>query len=269
MALSSYVPLAIRATAHGEMIFLPQDTFVGRSLACYGQYSEREAEAFRRLLRPGMTALDIGANIGYFTVTMAKLLGAQGRVHAFEPQRLLHRLLCANLAVNACHNATCYLAAVGRESGAALMPRPNYQENANFGGVELAGAGAEIETQVVAIDDLDLPACDFIKVDVEGMEKQALEGAVRTIARCQPLLWVENDRVASARGLVEFIESLGYEAYWQVTPLFEPDNFAHNPENVFGRQSSFNLLAKPAARDLAIHAPRCTPENPTLPGMAV
>lgn len=262
-----YVPLAIRSTAHGEMIFLPQDTFVGRSLACYGQYSEREAEAFRRLLKPGMTALDVGANIGYFTVTMAKLVGAQGRVYAFEPQRLLHRLLCANLAINGCANAVCCLAAVGRASGVATMARPNYQESANFGGVEMGGG--EIETEVVAIDDLGLAACDFLKVDVEGMEKQVLEGAVRTIARFQPLLWVENDRIASARELVEFIESLGYEAYWQVTPLFEPDNFARNPENVFGRMSSFNLLAKPAGREVTVRGPRCTVENPTLPGMAV
>lgn len=265
---SSFIPLGIRNTAHGEMIFLPQDTYVGKSIACYGQYSEEEAEAFARLLKPGMTAVDVGANIGYFTVVMSKLLGPSGRTYAAEPQRLLFRILCANLAMNGCANASCFMVAAGRQAGAAWIPRLSYREERNYGGVAVGGA-AGVETRMIAIDDLQLNACHFIKVDVEGMEKQVLEGALQTIGQFQPLLWVENDRAETARELVDFIYSIGYDAYWQINALFNPGNFDGNHENVFGRLSSFNLLCKPASHPLPFRAERCTPDNAVAPGMVV
>src|SRR5262245_39737354 len=85
---------------HGRFFFHGQDEVVGRSLARYGEYSEQEVTVMQKVLRPGDTAIDVGANIGALTVPMAKIVGPSGRVIAYEPGResaaLLHRNLAAN-----------------------------------------------------------------------------------------------------------------------------------------------------------------------------
>ena len=94
-------PMRLAACRHGTMLFNAGDIYIGASLAAYGEFSEGEVALFRQLLRPGMTALDVGANIGAFTLPMARLVGATGRVIAWEPQRIVVQTLCANLALNA------------------------------------------------------------------------------------------------------------------------------------------------------------------------
>jgi hypothetical protein len=79
-------------------------------------------------------------------------------------------------------------------------------------------------------------------VDVEGMEPAVLRGARGTIEKHRPVLYVENDRPASSRDLIALIQSLGYRLYWHLPPLFNPDNWYGNPENVFGNVVSVNML---------------------------
>jgi len=95
---------------------------------------------------------------------------------------------------------------------------------------------------VTTIDSFNLPRCDFIKVDVEGMEIEVLKGATQTIARTRAFLYVENDRRDKAPALVRFIDSLGYDMFWHAPPLFNPDNYRKNTENVFGQIVSLNMF---------------------------
>jgi hypothetical protein len=74
------------------------------------------------------------------------------------------------------------------------------------------------------------------------MEQAVLEGAAQTIARCVPVLYVENDRRDRAADLVRTIDSLGYAMYWHAPPLFNPQNFRRNGTNVFGNTVSINML---------------------------
>jgi hypothetical protein len=101
---------------------------------------------------------------------------------------------------------------------------------------------------VMTIDGLCLPRCDFIKIDVEGMERAVLAGAVATIARCKPFLYVENDRADRSAELIRFLDRLGYAMYWHKPPLYNPKNYAGNPHNVFGGLVSGNMLC--AHRDV-------------------
>ena len=71
-------------TRHGIFTIFNEDELVGLSLATYGEYSEGEVEVFRKVLKPGDVAIDIGANIGALTIPMARLVGETGRVYAFE-----------------------------------------------------------------------------------------------------------------------------------------------------------------------------------------
>src|SRR5205823_11592949 len=115
-------------------------------------------------------------------------------------------------------------AAVGKAGGEILVPALDHTQDNNFGGVSLVGRGNGEPVPVLTIDGLALPACHFIKVDVEGMEQAVLEGAAQTIASCQPFLYVENDRPDRSAALVAAIARMGYALYWHKPPLYNADN---------------------------------------------
>jgi len=227
------------------MLYNVHDQYIGRSLDLYGEFSEGEVDVFRQIVKPGAVILEVGANIGAHTVFLARAAGPQGRVFAFEPQRIVYQTLCANLALNSITNVTCWHAAIGRASGEVRVPTIDYTQPNNFGGVALGGARAGEAVPVLTIDSLGLARCALIKVDVEGMEQEVVEGAVATLGRCKPLLYIENDRREKSASLIRSLDALGYTLFWHRPPLFNPHNFAGNPDNVFGRIISTNMLCCP------------------------
>jgi FkbM family methyltransferase len=178
----------------GMMLFNRHDQYVGASLRKYGECSIGETNLFGVLIQPGMTVLEIGANIGMHTIDLSRLAGPTGAVHAFEPQRLVFQSLCANVALNSCANVFTYHTAVGAAAGSALVPWLDPNAGANFGGLSLLDAQQGERVSQIAIDQLGLDACDFIKVDVEGMEIEALLGAAATIARTRPIKSAERSK---------------------------------------------------------------------------
>ena len=134
----------------------------------WGEFSEGEVDLFRQVLRPGALVVEAGANIGAHTVPIAKLIGPTGHVWAFEPQRIVHQTLCANIALNSLTNVTALWAAVGREAGQLLVPTIDYARDNNFGGLGLEGRTQGEPVSVLTIDSLRLPRLDLLKADVEG-----------------------------------------------------------------------------------------------------
>lgn len=231
------------------MLYNVTDPHVGRSLDLYGEYSELESALFTLVLKPGMVAIDAGANIGCFTVIMAKKVGPDGLIFAIEAQRSIFQTLCANVALNMLPNVETIYAAAGAEAGNIVVPQINYFDDGYFGDVEL-GEYKEGETVPIAvIDALPLTACHLIKIDVEGMEGAAIEGAKETIAKFRPVLYVENDRKDKSKALIEQIMAADYRLFLHRPPLFNPDNFFGNPENVFGGMGSFNMICIPKSHD--------------------
>lgn len=80
------------------------------------------------------------------------------------------------------------------------------------------------------------------------MEREVLAGAHETIAKCRPVLYVENDREQHSAGLIDDLRQLGYRLWWHRPPLFEPANFKRNAENVFENIVSINMLCLPTER---------------------
>ena len=234
-----------KSCRYGTMIYNIHDTYVGRSLDMYGEFSEGEVELFRQTLRPDDIAVDIGANIGAHTLFMAKAVGTRGRVLAFEPQRIVFQALCANMAINSITNVYCHQVALGETSGSLIVPPLDYSQENNYGGLELGHFSQGETVPVRRLDELELPACRMIKIDVEGMEKRVLEGSVETIRRFRPALYVENDRKDRSANLIRYIDSLGYAMFWHTPKLFNSDNFFKNPQNVFGDVVSINMLCLP------------------------
>jgi hypothetical protein len=109
---------------------------------------------------------------------------------------------------------------------------------------------------VVPLDQLEVSKAKLIKVDVEGMELDVLAGAQATLARCRPILYVENDRAEKAEALVAQLQEYGYRMWWHTPPLYNPANFLANPHNVFGNIASFNMLCLPRESATAIQGMR-------------
>jgi FkbM family methyltransferase len=189
---------------------------------------------------------EIGANIGAHTVHLAQLVGSAGRVLAFEPQRVVFQILCANIALNEAFNVHAYHAASGSASGMLKVPYINYGFNdSNFGGVSLIDVAEGEDVRVIPLDTLPLPALRLLKIDVEGMEGAVILGARNQIMRHRPILYVENDRPGQSAELISLIEGLSYDLYWHFAYLFNQDNHAGVAENVFGNLASINLLCMP------------------------
>lgn len=227
---------------HGRMLFNIHDIYIGRSLDLYGEFSEGECDVFRQMIRAGATVLELGANIGSHTVQLAKLVGPTGRVIAFEPQRVVHQTLCANVALNDLLNVDCRQQAVGEKAGSVVVPPLDYTVDNNFGGLGLGSYTRGVSVPVVAVDDLELSACHFIKMDIEGMEREAILGSQRTIARFKPILYVENDRDDRSEALIQTLHGLDYAMYWHMPAMFNPQNFFGNTNNVFPGIVSKNMI---------------------------
>ncbi len=235
----------LKVCRHGMMLFNIHDVYIGRSLDLYGEWSEGEIDLFRQMLQPGMVVVEVGANIGAHTVFLAQAVAPNGCVLAFEPQRIVYQTLCANLALNHITNVQCVQAAVGSSPGELFVPPLDYHRANNFGGLGLGEFQSGERVPVFTLDSYGIRECALIKVDVEGMEKEVLEGARATIARCQPLLYVENDRPDRSASLIHLISSLGYNLHWHHIPFFNPNNFNGMAENVFDTITSINMICCP------------------------
>ncbi len=230
---------------YGLMVYSKYDIFIGRSLALYGEWSETEIDIFRQILHPGDVVVEAGANIGSHTIFLAQAVGLEGTVFAFEPQRLIFQTLCANLVLNDLTNVITRHAALGRETGVIRVPFIDYKKSNNFGGLELGGLGDGEQVEVQTIDSLQLPKCHLIKADVEGMELEVISGALETINRLRPIIYIENDRIEKSEELISLIQGMGYRLWWHISPLYNPDNFRGSKENIFQDINCINMLCFP------------------------
>jgi len=233
------------------MLFFANDPYLGRSLDVYGEFSEGEVRLFDQMVHPGMTIVDVGANIGAHTVFFARKTGPNGRVFAFEPQPALYHLLCANLALNLHYNVTAINGGLGSTTTRLTLPKVDYARGGNFGGVSL-GVGSGENVPVEPLDTYRLSACHVIKIDVEGMEREVLEGAQATLTEHRPLLYVENDRSEKSKQLIDWLLRADYRLYWDLPPLFNQENYFGHHENIFGNILSINILGVPRTSQLTI-----------------
>jgi FkbM family methyltransferase len=172
-------------------------------------------------------------------------------VLAFEPQRLLHQLLCGNVSLNMHSNVVAIHAALGSETGTIRVPRTDYANIGNFGGIALGDHQDGETVPVERLDSYNLKSCDLIKIDVEGMEQSVLQGARMILEKYQPLLYVENDRAEKSRDLIQWLMTNGYRLYWHLPRMFNPKNYFAEAMNVFGNTVSINMLCVPRSKTIS------------------
>ena len=235
-------PFVLVSTDHGSMIVNRNDyRMVGENQA-YGvgfqllnnsNFDPDEVgvalnilKARRELFGDGVVALDAGANLGVHTLEWARAMTGWGRVTAIEAQERVFYALAGNLALNNCLNASAIHAALGAEHGTLDIPVPNYLVPGSFGSLELKQRertefiGQNIDyspencfnVRLIPLDALEKGRVDFIKIDVEGMELEVLEGARQIIERCHPAMMIEAIKTDQS-ALFELLSGYGYRVY--------------------------------------------------------
>ena len=189
-------------------------------------YAVSLLELRRRYFGDGVVAIDCGANIGVHTIEWAKKMTGWGTVIAIEAQEYIYYALAGNIAINNCFNAKAIPAAVAADNGVLNIPMPDYLTPASFGSLELKqrennefigqninySAGSTTEVRAVTLDSLALERVDLIKLDIEGMELEALHGAMNLIQRHHPVLIVETIKTDEIK-LRTLLEKLEYQIF--------------------------------------------------------
>ncbi len=179
---------------------------------------EAEVDFVRALLAPGSRAIDVGANLGFYTVVLARSVGPAGRVWAVEPDRGITGLIAQSLAANALSTVSVLDVALGDFTGGAAIER---QVSPEFNVIRRTDGGGA-ETRVMRLDDMaaaeGLCDIDFIKLDAEGMETAILRGGGAFFARESPLIMTELRHGKQIQhDLLDALKALGYRL-WRYAP---------------------------------------------------
>ena len=230
---------------------------IDASLYYSGSFEPQAEKLMAAVVRPGMTVLDIGANIGYHTFRLAKLVGPLGFVVAVEPTSYAFDKLQRNLSLNNFNNI--HLAKVG------LADRDLGEIDVTFrSSFRLAGKD-EVRTERIRILTLDavvgnqlLTQVDFVKIDVDGYEGKVFAGATETLTRFRPTVffefWPDSVRANGddPSALIRLLFALGYQLSTE-DGVRTPDETSVMKAIPKGRW--INLLAAPASENIPVLLP--------------
>lgn len=158
-------------------------------------------------ISPGDVVVDAGAFIGDHTFAYCDAVGEFGTVHAFEPNPEAYECLTYN-----CPSARTYNVGLSNKK-----TKVNYAKDPNAGASRIVADSEDtLAVSTITLDSLKLPRLDFFKLDIEGYELYALKGALHTLRRTRPKLWIEINCGALAQNsctpsdVTDLLESLGY-----------------------------------------------------------
>jgi FkbM family methyltransferase len=176
----------------------------------------------KNLVRPGDQCIDIGAHLGYFTVELSRLAGANGHVYAIEPMSKFFNTLTDIVKSKDLKNITLYQYAMGGESGFVEMGIPKVNNMKKFAYARVKGSSTFLEyvesekVKNVYGDELFryLPGVDFIKCDVEGLEFAVIRSFLETIRKYRPVILCELGDPQDRKRLLELLFPFSYSLYY-------------------------------------------------------
>ena len=215
----------------GGKVFLHYREDLGLVALMSGGFERSEIEAAVRHARPGSVAIDVGANVGIFTIPLARAVGPDGRVLAFEPAPANVTRLVQNVALNGLENVDVHAVAVADRPGEVTLRLgvdPAFHSTTTVAEARAAGTTLTVrsETLDAVWAEAGAPAVSIVKVDTEGGELATLRGAERLFDRCRPTLLVEAKAEED-----ELDEWLGARGYGRTRPRgFADGNYLCVPE---------------------------------------
>jgi FkbM family methyltransferase len=151
--------------------YLENDKYIGQRIALE-KYESYETELILRQLEVGDVVVDVGANIGYYTILLADKIGKTGKVYAFEPDKINFEILLKNIKENNLKNIEAINVAIGSKRGKLKL----HKSKDNFGDHKLYGSDKDIEkVKIIRLDDyLKNFKIDLMKVDTQGWEPEVI-----------------------------------------------------------------------------------------------
>jgi FkbM family methyltransferase len=240
--------ITVANTRVGQIACYANDAMVGKSIISTGEWCWNEVLLLKKVIDPGSTVIDCGANLGHHSIAFASLVGRAGRVIAIEPSPMNLILLLLN--IQSSHFADIIRpvgAAATAQVGEVTLSRIVLGQSENYGGVHISGRTGDI-CEGLPLDTLSCPAgVSLIKCDVEGAELAVLRGGRSLIEKARPILFVEADDKGAFDSLVGFLDELNYAAYFVHMNAFRTDNFLQCSEDPFqGKGYSRNLFCVPS-----------------------
>lgn len=152
------------------------------------EWYRQDMAVLRPLVAPGMTVVDVGANLGFFSLMIAPLLRPDGRIVALEPSRRTFAKLSGTIARNGLDDV---VTAVNSGCAAAAGSATLHQVSASSGNATILADGGGEEIGLTRLDDLGLDSVGLLKIDTEGYESEVLKGGTRLLGESQPTLFIE------------------------------------------------------------------------------
>jgi FkbM family methyltransferase len=203
----------------GRLLVNPSDVGISKELLVYGVHEPAATAIMARLLRPGMTVLDVGANIGYYVLLEHRAVGPTGCVVAIEPAPRNAALLRENIALNALARVQVLDAAIGDRDGPGVL---HISSKSNWNSMLPIDGSSEgtVDVQMLRLDTvverLGLERIDLVRMDLEGYETTVFRGMAETLRRFRPTLVMElhprHVPVEELRELLSTLDGLGYVA---------------------------------------------------------
>ncbi len=240
----------------GQQIKVDLSSSVGRSIWFRGAYEPEVVTHIVRILRQGDAFIDVGANVGYFSLVAANLVGKEGEVHGFEPSRSVYELFKASIAANAAHNVHASPIALWSSSGMVRLAKHHNSGLTHVvSGAAPSGARGLEDAAAMTLDEyarsfIHRPI-KLVKIDVEGAEVHVLRGMTEILGSQRPHLIVEAaDWLLSRLGhgledMFALLEGYGYQAF---DLEGHATRSAGDARKVLGSRGVWNLLFTPDTR---------------------
>jgi FkbM family methyltransferase len=206
-------PFIATLEPQGRLEVIPGEA-ISQSILVYGVYEYSSTQLVRQVLRGGDSFVDVGANLGYYTVIGALAVGEAGSVTSFEPLARIREGLLRSLSLNCLHNVTVRSEVAGSRPGPITFYEP--MDTANIGRASMLkprGTYREHQLTCVTLDSVfsARPSPRLIKVDVEGAEADVFEGAMDLLRRGDaPLIIFESHGLGRE---AELLRGVGYQLW--------------------------------------------------------
>lgn len=222
---------------HGTFLLLKGDMVCDYQRK-FGEWSETEVDLYRDVLNPHSNVIEVGSHIGSHTIPISRIC-SEGKVITYEAQRVMHAMLSANLMLNCRTNVIAKHACGWDENTVLELEACDYSKEWNYGNFSVE-KGYSYENQfkgetttdlvpALRIDDdphvARLPSVEMIKLDAEGAELRVLDGAMETIRKHKPVVYVEAVDLSIPRAVRELLTPMGYTGYWFFTLRGRPDSY--------------------------------------------